>query len=238
MNKTCYRTVFNKARGLLMAVAETVAGQGKACGESPLQTASPASVRASLRTAAVHALTFSVWTALGMVLYPVVHAQIVADPNAPANQRPAITTAPNGVPLVNIQTPSAAGVSRNTYSQFDVNAQGAILNNARTNAQTQLGGWVQANPWLAGGAARVILNEINSSNPSQLRGAKRPGQHQRRGPGQRPDRFHRHCCPSLGSQRRYLGQRTQGHHGREPGECGANHCHTHRRKRDGTHFCA
>ncbi|MDR2241082.1 MAG: filamentous hemagglutinin N-terminal domain-containing protein, partial [Zoogloeaceae bacterium] len=98
------------------------------------------------------------------------YAQIVADPGAPGNQRPTVLTAPNGVPLVNIQTPSAAGVSRNTYRQFDVNQQGAILNNARTNAQTQLGGWVTANPNLAAGAARVILNEVNSSNPSLLNG--------------------------------------------------------------------
>ncbi|HEX8989896.1 MAG TPA: filamentous hemagglutinin N-terminal domain-containing protein, partial [Rhodocyclaceae bacterium] len=99
-----------------------------------------------------------------------VQAQIVADPGAPANQRPTLLKAANGVPLVNIQTPSAAGVSRNAYSQLDVQQQGAILNNARTNAQTQLGGWVQGNPWLAAGTARVILNEVNSSNPSQLRG--------------------------------------------------------------------
>ncbi|MDR1163307.1 MAG: filamentous hemagglutinin N-terminal domain-containing protein, partial [Candidatus Accumulibacter sp.] len=76
----------------------------------------------------------------------------------------------NGVPLVNIQTPSAAGVSRNHYSQFDVQQNGVILNNARTAAQTQLGGWIQANPQLASGSARVILNEVLASAPSQLRG--------------------------------------------------------------------
>ncbi|MGT2512639.1 filamentous hemagglutinin N-terminal domain-containing protein [Cupriavidus basilensis] len=73
-------------------------------------------------------------------------------------------------PLVNIQTPSAAGISRNTYQQFDVGQQGAILNNSRGNTQTQLGGWVQGNPWLGKGPAKVILNEINSSNPSRLNG--------------------------------------------------------------------
>ncbi len=97
-------------------------------------------------------------------------AQIRSDPSAPRNQRPTVLLAPNGVPVVNIQTPSAAGVSRNTYSQFDVKPNGAILNNSRTDASTQLGGWVQANPWLATGSARVILNEINSSNPSYLNG--------------------------------------------------------------------
>ncbi|MBI5784588.1 MAG: DUF637 domain-containing protein [Rhodocyclales bacterium] len=98
------------------------------------------------------------------------YAQIVVDPSAPASQRPNVLVTGNGVPVVNIQTPSAAGVSRNTYTQFDVQQNGVILNNAHNDARTQLGGWVQANPWLAGGGARVILNEVNSSNPSQLRG--------------------------------------------------------------------
>ncbi|WQB83199.1 filamentous hemagglutinin N-terminal domain-containing protein [Hydrogenophaga sp. SNF1] len=97
-------------------------------------------------------------------------SQIVADPNAPGRQRPTVLSAGNGVALVNIQTPSAAGVSRNSYRQFDVGAPGAILNNSRGEAQTQLGGWVGGNPWLATGGARIILNEVNSSDPSRLKG--------------------------------------------------------------------
>jgi filamentous hemagglutinin len=104
------------------------------------------------------------------VIVPLANAQIAADPSAPGNQRPTVLESANGVPLVNIQTPSGAGVSRNTYRQFDVARQGAILNNSRTNTQTELGGWVQGNPWLARGTARVILNEVNSSNPSLLNG--------------------------------------------------------------------
>lgn len=99
-----------------------------------------------------------------------VQAQIVSDHSAPPNQQPMVQNAANGVPLVNIQTPSAAGVSRNTYSQFDVQRPGVILNNSSGNVQTQLGGWVQGNPWLAGGGARVILNEVTSGSPSQLKG--------------------------------------------------------------------
>ncbi len=76
----------------------------------------------------------------------------------------------NGVPPVNVQTPSAAGVSHNTYGQFDVDEKGATLNNSRKGAQTQLGGQVSGNPWMARGAARVILNEVVSSNRSKLRG--------------------------------------------------------------------
>nr|WP_231502340.1 hemagglutinin repeat-containing protein [Herbaspirillum sp. RV1423] len=105
-----------------------------------------------------------------MTLLPRAQAQIVADPGAPRNQQPVVVNTANGIPQVNIQTPSAAGVSRNTYSQFDVQRNGAVLNNSRSDVQTQLGGWIQRNPNLANGTARVILNEVNSSNPSYLRG--------------------------------------------------------------------
>ncbi|REM03838.1 hypothetical protein DSI28_14525, partial [Mycobacterium tuberculosis] len=73
--------------------------------------------------------------------------RIIADPGAPAQQRPTVVTSANGTPQVNITTPSAAGVSRNQYQQLDVGRQGVILNNSRTDVQTQIGGWVQGNPW-------------------------------------------------------------------------------------------
>lgn len=171
MNKYCYRIVFNTARGSLMAVAETAVGHCKAAGTTSAQTRAPRSAPSATVLATVRTLTFALWSALGLVAWPAAgHADIISDSNAPANQRPTVLNAANGVPQVNIQTPSAAGVSRNTYSQFDVQQQGAILNNSRTNVQTQLGGWVQGNPWLATGTARVILNEVNSNNPSLLRG--------------------------------------------------------------------
>lgn len=167
MNKSLYRIVFNRARGLLMAVAEDVCSAGKAFNTSRAPSAPLAVVANAIAT--VRPLSFAILLAMGSVSLAV-QAQIVADPSAAGNQRPTVLNAANGVPLVNIQTPSAAGVSRNTYSQFDVGQQGAILNNARNSAQTQLGGWVQGNPWLAAGSARVILNEVNSSDPSRLRG--------------------------------------------------------------------
>ena len=81
-------------------------------------------------------------------------AQIVPDQSAPANQQPSVQAAANGVPLVTIQSPSAGGVSRNNYQQFDIDHQGAILNNASAPVQTQLGGWIQGNPHLAVAARR------------------------------------------------------------------------------------
>jgi filamentous hemagglutinin len=169
MNANRHRIVYNRARGLLMAVAETACAQGKspANSDGSAAAASPGFSLARLRSVA-----FAVLLACGGQLAPMstASAQVVAYKAAPASQRPTILQAGNGVPLINIQTPSAAGVSRNTYEQFDVQTQGVILNNSRTNTSTQLGGWVQGNPWLARGSARVILNEVISANPSQLMG--------------------------------------------------------------------
>ena len=121
------------------------------------------------RICRVTSLAFSLWLASGMV-HSVSAADIVADHGAPGHQQPTITQTASGIPQVNIQTPSAGGVSHNTYSQFDVSHQGVILNNSHKNVQTQLGGMVAGNPWLAKGEARIILNEVNSRNPSQLNG--------------------------------------------------------------------
>lgn len=121
------------------------------------------------RICRVTPLAFSLWLASGMV-HSVNAAGIAADHGAPGHQQPTITQTASGIPQVNIQTPSAGGVSHNTYSQFDVGNKGVILNNAHNNVQTQLGGMVAGNPWLAKGEARIILNEVNSRNPSQLNG--------------------------------------------------------------------
>jgi filamentous hemagglutinin len=163
MNKFLYRIVFNKARGLLMVVAENVSAEGK----QPGMRNAP-----GLRhlIARLRPLCWSALVAFGAVGVNAAQAQILADPQAPGTQRATVLSAGNGVPLVNIQTPSEAGVSRNTYKQFDVSEQGAILNNSRTATATRLGGYVAGNPWLADGTARVILNEVNASNPSLLRG--------------------------------------------------------------------
>ncbi|WP_447944818.1 hemagglutinin repeat-containing protein [Stenotrophomonas indicatrix] len=150
-----YRLVFNRALRVWQVASELVKGGGGLVGQV-----------AGRQSAALSPLGFALMCALGWVsLAPVAEAQsgghIVSDPNAPGRERPTVVTAPNGVPMVNITTPSAGGVSRNRYSQFDVGREGVILNNARGQVQTQMGGWVQGNPWLATGSARVILNEVN-----------------------------------------------------------------------------
>jgi filamentous hemagglutinin len=161
MNKRCYRIVFNPARAQLMAVAETAcAHSGGAPGQSQAKRIAclPGLAAHGMGLGRLRALVVAM--AAGLGLAAPLQAQIIADPSAPATQRPTILSDGAGRPLVNIQTPSSAGVSRNTYSQFDVQSNGAVLNNSRAS-----------NPWLATGEARVILNEVNSSNPSYLRGA-------------------------------------------------------------------
>lgn len=88
----------------------------------------------------------------------------------PTNASVSLNQAANGVPIVNIAAPGTAGISHNTYSQFNVGSSGLILNNSAQPVNTQLGGYVPGNANIAGGSARLILNEITSANPSQLNG--------------------------------------------------------------------
>ncbi|RZL89984.1 MAG: hypothetical protein EOP82_17270, partial [Variovorax sp.] len=88
MNKRLHRVVFNAARGLRMVVHEGARSAGKATGTI--------SGVLDVTIAAVLALTPA-------------QAQIAGDRTAPGHLRPTVLVAPNGVPLINIQTPSAAG---------------------------------------------------------------------------------------------------------------------------------
>ena len=172
MNKRHYKVIFSRVSNQLVVVSELAKSQGKAQSEN----VSPEQAKTGLfsSTLSLNPIHFSLMLALGFVfLSPSVHAEdmaIRADKSAPGNQQPTVLQTGNGLPQVNIQTPSAGGVSRNQYSQFDVAEKGAVLNNARKAAQTQMAGWVQGNPNLARGEAKVILNEVNSANPSRLKG--------------------------------------------------------------------
>ena len=78
MNTQHYRIIFNKARGMLMAVAETVCSAGKGAG-----TTRRSGVVTPLYLAALGPLNWSLLVAFGLAVLstPVVQAQIVADPN-------------------------------------------------------------------------------------------------------------------------------------------------------------
>lgn len=133
-----------------------------------LASESDSSVRPWVRRVARATVFFYVVQTVGL-LVPA-YAQITPNGAAPASQRPIMDAANNGTPIVNIAPPSAAGVSRNQYNQFNVDPKGVILNNSRGNAQTQIGGWIAGNPQLGASPARIILNEVVSGNASILRG--------------------------------------------------------------------
>ena len=162
MNKLAYRIIFNKNRGMLMAVAENVCNQGKGSQSG----SAPATVNSSLMRL-VH-LGVAIAALFGGVTF--VQAQIVANPNAGPSMRPTVTQTASGIPLVQIATPNSAGLSHNQFDTFNVGNSGAILNNARTVTNTQLGGYVAGNSNLANGSASLILNEVTGTSRSQLNG--------------------------------------------------------------------
>ncbi|WP_265524437.1 hemagglutinin repeat-containing protein [Providencia rustigianii] len=168
MNKLFYRLIFNVARQMMMVVADITRSHraGPAC-----QTDHAIADNSHCRIRwAVKPIAATLWLSLGMVSIHANASDIKADGSAPGNQQPTILNTQNGLPQVNIQAPNRDGVSRNQYSQFDVDQKGAILNNSRNTTNTQLGGLIQGNEWLAKGEASIILNEVNSRNPSQLNG--------------------------------------------------------------------
>ncbi|ASK27148.1 hemagglutinin [Neisseria chenwenguii] len=148
MNKGLYRTVFSKKHGTMVAVAETTNSQGKGKQAGTSAPASPqisdglyGKLKTTLKTLVCSLVSVS-------IVLPA-HAQIITDKTAPKNQQAVILKTNTGAPLVNIQTPNAKGLSHNRYTQFDVDAKGAVLNNDRNN-----------NPFLAKGSAQLILNEV------------------------------------------------------------------------------
>ncbi|PMS13217.1 hemagglutinin repeat-containing protein [Trinickia caryophylli] len=164
MNYGAYRLVFNKLRGMLVAVEETVSSTGKTNNGETRTVSSPAG-RRTMTLFAMRHTAFAVSILAGAV--PLAHAQIVTAPGSGAS---VIQTA-NGLPQVNIAKPSGAGVSVNTYSQFDVQKNGAILNNSANIVATQQAGYINGNPNLQPGQpAKIIVNQVNSNSPSQLRG--------------------------------------------------------------------
>lgn len=90
---------------------------------------------------------------------------------AAGSSQATLSAAGNKTPIVNIVAPNAAGVSHNRFTDYNVGAQGLILNNSAAGVSTKLGGDIAGNPALRGGAAKVILNEVIGSKASLLGGA-------------------------------------------------------------------
>ncbi|MFQ3199730.1 MAG: filamentous hemagglutinin [Zhongshania sp.] len=90
-----------------------------------------------------------------------------------ANTETQVYDSPNGVPVVDIATANANGLSHNKFSKYNVDSIGLVLNNnagpGLTAVSSQLAGQVQVNPNL-NNAAGVILSEVVSANRSTLAG--------------------------------------------------------------------
>lgn len=178
MNSRLYRVIFNKNLGRLVVVSEKTVAQGKAGSQGGHDNSHSTADSQSANGVVGYcygkwlSLTAAVLVSLGTAqwAHADVQTQVIADSSAAKNEQATILTTASGITQVNIQTPSASGVSKNSFSQFDVGSDGVILNNSRKNTQTQTAGWVEGNPWLGKGEAKVILGQVNSSNPSQLAG--------------------------------------------------------------------
>ena len=96
-----------------------------------------------------------------------------------------ITKTASGIDQVNIAAPDSSGLSRNTFTHYNINQSGQVINNFSGNVasevvtgsgaaaitSTQIGGLVTANENLHNsGSASIILNEVTSSNNTQLLG--------------------------------------------------------------------
>ena len=145
-----YRIVKNKKTGLWTAVCEIA--------------------RANSGSAASAVVVAAVGFSLGAPL------AMAADPSAVpiAGARTTAAMAANNLTtIITIDAANAAGLSHNKYSVFNVNAGGLILNNAdginNLTVNTQLAGQILANQNLTQ-SAKVILNEVLSTNPSLLNG--------------------------------------------------------------------
>jgi len=121
---------------------------------------------------------------IGLVFNPIVAlADLPITPDGSTNTQ--VTQTATGIDQVNIAAPNAAGLSHNRFTDYNVNTAGQVINNfsganggvvggsggsAVTN--TNIGGLVLANPNLvtAGREASVIMNEVTSTNNSQLLG--------------------------------------------------------------------
>ena len=119
----------------------------------------------------------AVWLTMGLMIVdplvvPFVYAAnpIEVDTNAPHERQATVGQAGNGITLVNVAGPSAGGVSRNDYTNFNVPQNGVILNNSYQMANIKLGGYIPGNPNMMRGSANVIVNEVTSHNPTEMKG--------------------------------------------------------------------
>jgi filamentous hemagglutinin len=149
-----YRLVWNECTGAWVPVSETTCTRKKGIGRTT-------------RMALIASLLAS-----GLCIPQAFAEQQAATTVVPTGGSTNAYISANGVPVVDINNPNAAGLSHNTYSRFDVEQNGLVLNNgniSQIERQSQLAGRISANLNLQN-EATVILNEVVSTNQSTLAG--------------------------------------------------------------------
>lgn len=121
---------------MLVAVGEAATASGKQAGETTVSSRKSQGVIFSLRQTA-----FSAFALLGAL--PLWSGAQIVPGGAHA---PSVIQTQDGLDQVDVNRPSGAGVSMNTYGRFDVPSKGAILNNSPTIVQTQQAGMINGNP--------------------------------------------------------------------------------------------
>ncbi|VWB41009.1 hemagglutinin repeat-containing protein [Burkholderia lata] len=166
MNKNQYRLVFSRVRGMLVAVEETANSAGKAT-QGETVCVSAGGLPQLVKRFALRHTALAVLIVAGVVPTWAIAQIVPGGANAPS-----VIQTPNGLPQVNINRPVGGGaVSLNTYNQFDVSRSGAILNNSPVIVNTTQAGVIGGNPnFLPGQSARLIVNQVNSNNPSLIQG--------------------------------------------------------------------
>ncbi|MCC7543966.1 MAG: hemagglutinin repeat-containing protein [Aquabacterium sp.] len=149
-----YRIVKNKKTGLWMVASETARSTGAGGSASAVVVAAVA--------CAMSGASGAVWAQTS--------PSVVVKPGQAADAY----VAPNGrTTVVNINAPSSQGLSHNTYTTYNVNGGGLILNNAAVTTgltvQTSLAGQLLTNGNLTK-SATTILNEVVGTERSLLNG--------------------------------------------------------------------
>ncbi|MCD9231039.1 filamentous hemagglutinin N-terminal domain-containing protein [Ralstonia pseudosolanacearum] len=138
--------------------------------------------RQSAATIALHGTTvdspFTSWRTTGRLLVRwglrQAQAGAITDPTAPIRFTPTLTQttgANGGVPVINVTTPNASGLSYNLLRSLTVDGIGLILNNSLLGGGTLLGGNVTGNANLAtSGPASTILTQVAGTEPIRING--------------------------------------------------------------------
>jgi filamentous hemagglutinin len=95
---------------------------------------------------------------------------IQVDLNADTSNQAGLKYAANGTQVIDISQASQGGVSHNKFTNYNVSADGVILNNSVNPLLSVLGGWTDGNRRLSGSTAKIILAEVTGNSGSSLLG--------------------------------------------------------------------